>query len=128
MIDTLLRDLLLQIEETRRSQPLTLYVVGGSFCGRAVRRDVYLEALEELAVKSERGILKTLARGAADTKEPPGAIAHLVDTVFVAGTEAVEPRLTSENGRSVFALRPPTRVRLRHIIAWHPGNPFESAR
>ncbi len=125
--DRALRALVQATEAGGSSCPVTLVLSAAIRCGRLVRRQVYLEALETLAIDTQRMGLKSLARDLREGPEEAGSFLHLVDAVLVSGGQRLETYVTSENGRERLTRRTPARVRLRDIQDWQIGSPIESA-
>ncbi len=128
MTDPMLRALVLSLEEKNEGCPLTLILSSAVVVGIAVERERFLEELHDLAKSTARPILMTLAGDVKELPETAGEIVHLLSAVVISGGQAVDSALTSPDRHTINERRPPMRVRVANVHAWHVGNVFEEAR
>ena len=128
MSDPMLRALVLSLEEKNEGCPLTLILSSAVVVGIAVKRERFLEELGDLAKSTSRPILMELARNAKEAPETAGEVVHLLSGVVISGGQAVDSALTSPDRHTINERRPPMRVRVADVQAWHVGNVFEEAR
>ncbi len=92
------------------------------------KRERFLEELAQLGKNAGRPSIIELARNAKALPGVAGDFVPLESAVVIYGGQAVTSALTTPNRKRVTETRPPMRVRVADVQAWHVGNVFEEAR